>query len=393
MRILAIAILGVFISSCVGLPASPTTSIPQALQTTAPPVITLTLTAFETTRPTVTSPPTATPSSTKVPAPTNTLGPPTLRGLAEKKNFLIGNYLTPAWFSDPAWQEIVAREFNMAVIGGDFVWDQLEPKRGQLNFTFPDEQVTWALSQKMAITGHPLLLARSPYIPSWLAFGNFSREELAEILQTHIEEVMRHYKGKIGMYIVVEDAPTSLEISQDVFYKRFGYEYIDLAFEIARQADPQAILIYNSGDNETADSPNSALTHEIVARLQSKGLIDGVGFEMHLDARKAPAKEEVIAEMRSYGLPVHVTEIDLDISRLQGNKEERYKQQAQIYGDLLSACLESGVCQSFSLWGIGDKHSWLRRGAANSDPTPFDDFLNPKPAYYALLEALRLWQP
>jgi endo-1,4-beta-xylanase len=129
-----------------------------------------------------------------------------------------------------------------------------------------------------------------------------------------------------------------------------------------------------------------------VARLKSKGLVDGVGFEMHLDGREPPDKDEVVAEMRSYGLPVHVTEIDIDISKVAGNKDERYAEQARIYGDMLSACIESEVCQSFSLWGIGDKYSWREYYSSSADPTPFDDNLNPKPAYFAMLDALQAWK-
>jgi endo-1,4-beta-xylanase len=175
----------------------------------------------------------------------------------------------------------------------------------------------------------------------------------------------------------------------DVFYQKFGYDYIDLAFQIAREADPNAILIYSADDNETAASPASALTHQIVDRLKSKGLVDGVGFAMHLDASQPPDKAAVIAEMQSYELPVYVTEIDVDLGNTYLSKEDRYAKQAQVYGDMLSACVESGVCKSFSFWGIGDKFSWLMRENALADPAPFDSDLNPKPAYFSLLDALR----
>ena len=328
-------------------------------------------------------------TATMPPTPTETPGVATLRLLAEKKNIQVGTYLNRQWFNDPLWREIVAREFDLAVISSGFLWDAMESTRGQFDFSPVDEQVAFAQSNNMAICGHALLLAQLPYIPDWLAHGGFSKNELSEILRNFIVQVMSRYKGKIGTYIVVEDAPLPADMQYDVFYQKFGYDYVDLAFQIARETDSSAILIYNAWDDETADRPASQLTHQIVERLQAKGLIDGVGFEMHLDATDAPSKEAVIAEMRSYSLPVHVTEIDVDIRGLSGTREERYAEQARIYGDMLSACLESGVCQSFSLWGIGDKYSWLRRASPIADPTPFDDNLNPKPAYFTLLDALR----
>lgn len=337
--------------------------------------------------PTFTLIPSAT--ATTPPTPTETPGVSSLRLLAEKNRIQVGTYLNEQWFDDSLWREIVAREFDLAVISSGFYWESMESTQGQFNFAPVDVQIAFAQSNGMAICGHALLLAQSPYIPDWLAYGSFSKDELSAILRNFIVQVMNRYKGKIGTYIVVEDAPLPADMQYDVFYQKFGYDYVDLAFQIARETDPSAILIYNAGDDETADRPASQLTHQIVERLQAKGLIDSVGFEMHLDATDAPSKDDVIAEMRSYSLPVHVTEIDVDISGLPGTMEERYAEQARIYGDMLSACLESGVCQSFSLWGIGDKYSWLRRASPIADPTPFDDNLNPKPAYFALLDALR----
>lgn len=125
----------------------------------------------------------------------------------------------------------------------------------------------------------PYCLGKEPCIPAWLAHGNYSKEELEGFLRTYIVDIMSRYKGVIHTYIVVEDAHLPEYMQYDVFYQKFGYDYIDLAFQIARETDPTATLIYNADDNETVDSPTSALTHQIVERLKSKGLVDGVGFE------------------------------------------------------------------------------------------------------------------
>ena len=90
----------------------------------------------------------------------------------------------------------------------------------------------------------------------------------------------------------------------------------------------------------------------------------------------------------TFGLPVHVTEIDVDLENVPGTQEECYALQAQVYGDMLSACLESGACQSFSVWGFGDKYSFLERYNDKADATLYDDNLDPKPAYFTLLNIL-----
>jgi endo-1,4-beta-xylanase len=328
---------------------------------------------------------------TAVPTETEVSGSATLRSRGEKKGIQMGIYLDWQWFGrQPDWEALAAKQFNLAVIADGLFWNGGEPQQGRYAFEpVMDNQVAFAQANGMDIVGHTLVFGQAPYLPKWLAQGNFSKEQMEGFLRNYIVAVMSRYKGTIHTYIVAQDAPLPEYMSTDVFYQKFGYDYIDLAFQIARETDPSATLIYNADDNETAGSPTSALTHQIVDRLKSKGLVDGVGFGMHIDASQPPDKAAVIAEMQSYGLPVHVTEIDVDLGNLYVSKEERYAKQAQIYGDMLSACVESGVCKSFSIWGIGDKFSWLMRNSAFADPAPFDNDLNPKPAYFSLLEALR----
>ncbi|MBI4790137.1 MAG: endo-1,4-beta-xylanase [Chloroflexi bacterium] len=148
-------------------------------------------------------------------------------------------------------------------------------------------------------------------------------------------------------------------------------------------------MIFNSGDNETSDGKMTPVTREIVQRLKAKGLIDGVGLEMHLDGMMQYTKADVIATMKSYGLPVYITEIDVGLKNVPGTPEERYARQAQVYGDMFAACVESGMCKSYAVWGIGDKYSWLERESRNADATLYDDNLNPKAAYFAVREFLR----
>jgi endo-1,4-beta-xylanase len=139
-------------------------------------------------------------------------------------------------------------------------------------------------------------------------------------------------------------------------------------------------------------------TREAVNRLKSKGLISGnsgVGLHMHLDAADPPDKADVINTMRGYGVPVYITELDVNLRNVSGSPEQRYATQAKIFREAVEACLESGVCRSITFWDIGDKYSWIETDKGYSkyspvgDPTPFDDDLQPKPAYFAVKAVLQ----
>jgi endo-1,4-beta-xylanase len=146
-------------------------------------------------------------------------------------------------------------------------------------------------------------------------------------------------------------------------------------------------LILNDYNNETSSGEYTQQTLEIINRLKKDGLVDAVGLQMHLDGANPPARDDVVQTMRNYGVPVFITELDVDLSNVSGTQQERFDQQAYIYGQMLEACLESGVCKSFTMWGIGDKYSWLERDFQkyDADSTIYDNNLKPKPAYFTLL--------
>jgi len=338
---------------------------------------------------------TVTPLSTSTPSPSPTPFPTpasqTLRGYAEARGLLFGTYFPAPWFADPAWRQIAGREFDLAVIFDGFSWRDFEPRQGVFDYSRVDPQVAFAQANNMQIYAHTLLWPSYDNVyPDWVLNGGFSKDQLSQYLREYITTVMTHYKGKINCWIVVEDPYfDSPDRSWDLLYQAFGgYDYIDLVYQIARQTDPQAELIYNDGENITPDGIRTAYTLQTVQRRQQKGLVDGVGLEMHLDASDAPGMQDVVTTMQSYGLPVHVTEIDVNLHGIPGTQQERYALQARIYGDMLSACLESGVCKSFSIWGFGDKYHYLERYYTDADATLFDDNLQPKPAYYTLMGIL-----
>ena len=188
---------------------------------------------------------------------------------------------------------------------------------------------------------------------------------------------------------------TYTRTEQMISFTKQSDQIIDIAFKAAREADPSATLIYNDTFNHSPASAGqngitTTLTMQTVKRLKSEGLIDAVGLEMHLDASDPPNKQDVTNTMKSYGVPVVVTEFDVDLQKVGGTQAKRYALQAQIASNMVGACRQSGVCKEFTLWGIGDNYSWLEEsmGEKNADPTPFDDSLNPKDEYFAIRTAL-----
>jgi endo-1,4-beta-xylanase len=64
-------------------------------------------------------------------------------------------------------------------------------------------------------------------------------------------------------------------------------------------------------------------------------------------------------------------------------------QQANIYRDMLEACLSADDCTAFVMWGFTDLYSWIpSANPGYGSALIFDESYNPKPAYYALIDVL-----
>jgi len=388
--------LGLVLSAC-GFGSTPTPT--STLTNTLRPTQTSTLTR--------TPIPTDTPKPTQTPKPTATPKPPILRDLADKLGIKIGTYIDPSarYWENQAWKEIAAREFNLAAIST--IWHVLMPKQGEFDWSLPDSQAEFALSSGMEISGQSLVY--SSFLSDWLKNGSFSREQLVSIVQENVKAIVNRYKGKVTRWNVVNEAGF-IYPGWDFFENRIGREYVEIAFKAARQADPSATLYYNDFGNETTKGPKYNQTKRIVDSLKEQSLIDGVGLQMHVDALQSPNRPgefaikagmtryraiagELIEGMKSYDMPVYITELDIDLRNITGTDDERFALQASIYTDVVEAALESGVCKEITVWGFGDKFSWLEQtefnGSKNADPTIFDDKLQPKPAYFAIRDVLQ----
>ena len=313
----------------------------------------------------------------------------TLRELADVIGWRIGCEFTGSMYDAPAWLSLFGSQFNQTTIDWGVNWGSSEPSRGAFDFSILDRQLRYAARLDMRVRGQALVLPAE--LPVWVSDGRLSASALRSVLQTHVATLVGHGKGAVAEWTVVNEPFIDPYRPNDPFHAALGSGYVDLAFAAARQADPAAVLIYNDSDNHHAAGLTTALTVATVQRLHAKDLVDRVGLQMHLDAANPPAPADVIRTMRSYAVPVCVTEFDIDVSRLSATTAQRYAAQGRIAGSMLHAARESGVCKSFSVWGIGDgiSDNWLQRPNAPAPmATPFDGSLHAKPFFDALLAGL-----
>lgn len=310
-----------------------------------------------------------------------------LRKLADFNNFYIGSTFKQSLLNEnPRYKEVAIKNFNTVLANYPFLWETIEHSQGSKNFYQADRIVSFAEENNMSIVAQHLVWSGG--LPDWLIQGNFSKEEYINLMKQHIIDIMTKYKGKIDTWVVVNEAHWDNE--EDFWRKKIGSNYIEIAFQTARETDPSAKLLYSDFQNETSYGKKTYFNRQVVQTLIEKKLIDGIGLHMRIRAFTPPKKEGLIKTFQSYGVPIYITELDIDLSSVKGPTEERFLKQAEIMKTISFAAKESGVCNYFIMFGIGDKYSWLEEdeGKPNADATAFTDELFPKPSYYAMIQGL-----
>ena len=298
---------------------------------------------------------------------------------------------TPSGFttmSDSAtFTSIAAAEFNMLTPENAMKWDATEPSQNNFNYTEADKHVAWGQANGMQIHGHTLVWHNQT--PSWVQ--GLSASAMQSAMYNHIDKVMGHFKGKILVWDVVNEAfEENGSYRSSFWYNTLGKSFIENAFIRARAADPSAKLIYNDYNLEATGSKSNA-AYNMLKDFKSRGIpVDGIGFQMHLDIQYGFDYNDFATNMQRFadlGLEIYITEMDVRVPSSPSTAD--LQTQANYYKGVIEKCMAQPAVKAIQIWGFTDKYSWVPqtfpgRGAA----LIFDSNYNPKPSYYAVQSAL-----
>lgn len=304
-----------------------------------------------------------------------------LRDLADARDFLIGfaSTTTPYHRADGAlYLDTAAEEFNLVTPENSMKWDRLNPQPGVYNWAHADNLVAWASARNLIVHGHTLVWYTQ--LPSWV------KDTAPEVREGHmrdfIDRVLTRYKDTVPIWDVVnESLDSDGGLRDSIWLEAMGPDYIEKAFRQARASAPDATLLYNEYDVGWAGPKADGLFRLLDTLKAADTPIDGVGFQMHVDADFELFHELAanLAEAASRDLDVYITELDVSIRN--GQTEA---QQAAVYRGVLSTCLAEPRCKALQSWGFTDRYSWQ----GSFEPLIFDLEYQPKAAYLALQRRL-----
>ncbi|MEX0777044.1 MAG: endo-1,4-beta-xylanase [Phycisphaeraceae bacterium] len=329
-----------------------------------------------------------------------------MRELADKNGLLIGCAVA----TDPLgammrdgptpYSTVLAEQFNIITAENATKFGHLSTGPGAYDWSLADALFDFAQRHRMQMRFHTGLWHNQ--LPTWLDESKHRSNEIAAIARDHLAAVGRRYGDRMYCWDVVNE-PISDKPDQpgadsgplrDTIWKRaLGDDYLATVHHWAHEAAPHAKLVLNDYGTDIAGAKTDAL-YAVVNDLLARSVpLHAVGFQMHLLHGQRYDPSAVTANFQRFadlGVEIHITEMDVAIAPMSGDRQSRLKQQAQAYRDVLAAAMKVKGFTVFQTWGFTDRHSWVPKFTKCDDAAlPLDENLLPKPAYFALREALQ----
>ena len=337
-----------------------------------------------------------------------------------ERGLVYGSSAATWQLEDTQYRALHAREASILFTEDDLLWYRLRPTpTSDLDFSYADRIVGYAERQGMLVFGAHLVWDEG-FGEGWTEsdLRRLSEEEARSLLFGTVEATVERYRGRIAGWIVVNEVLDSFGFRVEVpWYETIGEGFVEEAFRLAHEADPDATLVLNDFGYETDDEFSSAadkraVTLDYVDRLLDAGVpVHAFGVQAHLLADRFPdgfdadAYRTFLDEIAARGLRVVITEMDVLDDGLPAEPDARDGAIAEVYRTYLEVALDEPAVASLMTFGLSDRYTWLQEDFPRDDgaprrPLPFDEELEPKPAYRALAATLEaapardaLWVP
>jgi endo-1,4-beta-xylanase len=254
-------------------------------------------------------------------------------------------------------------------------WGSAEPTRGTFSWTAAHQAEAQALSTGGVFKWHVLFWGNQQ--PTWI-YDLPPDQQLAEI-NNWLAGIASEFKNIDQIDVVNEalhDPPdktsagnTTAAAGSGGYVEALGgagatgWDWIINGFTLARQYFPNSKLILN--DYSITNDDNATTRYlQIIQLLKDRGLIDAIGIQAHAFeynyndlAGSAATHRRNLARLAATGLPVYVTEFDVDgVDPVFGVQDDAV--QLQRYQALFPVFWESPAVKGVTMWGYVQNAHW-----------------------------------
>ena len=349
-----------------------------------------------------------------------------LRQLAASKGIIYGGFTQRDYAElpfDEKFQRTFVREYEL-VVGGFFGVTVGPFEDNSYDFQQTDSYFNFATENNLVFRGHPLIWNEfnSPWLVEKFKAPDTTNAEIDKIFINHIQTLAQHHAGDVHSWDVVNEAIKVEDGRNDnlkdttisgvrgdnypTWLNFLGPDYIERAFRIAAEADPNAILTYNDNGlvysnpfgNSYEEQRRAALL-DLLERELAKGTpIHALGIQSHLQGHRNQEFDrkkfrKFLSDVASMGLEIIISELDVSDEKLPRDIVARDRLVAEAYYQYLSVVLDEPAVKTVINWGLSDRYTWLsdfapRPDGADVRPLLLDQRYLRKPAWKAVARAL-----
>lgn len=311
-------------------------------------------------------------------------------------------------FADgPNWyREQFSGLFNYATL--PFYRGMVESQRGHLDYTKAERILGALQATRILVKGHPLIFLVAADTPAWLK--NLSFADTKALCLTHVRRSIDRFRSRVHVWDVINEAHVQPDEGMAGFTCAQNVELTVASLEAARETDPTCFRLVNNTGTWTdyymgrKHAPWQQSVYDYLAMLKQAGAqYEAVGLQYYHSGRDMLEFERNLETFRTFGKPVHLTELGISSSsedvpggewwgggvggaRLVWHGEQFTETaQADWFEQLYTIAYSKPWVQAISSWDFADPAFIPHGGFVNKDGTP-------KESYHRLSGLLSSWR-
>ncbi|XVE93510.1 hypothetical protein REPUB_Repub01dG0199000 [Reevesia pubescens] len=246
----------------------------------------------------------------------------------KKPGFPVGCAMNKNILTNTAYQNWFTSRFRVTTFEDEMKWYSTEGSSGHEDYLSADALLSFAKKHNIAVRGHNVVWDDPKFQPGWLY--SLSPTALSKAVNKRINSVMSRYKGQLIAWDVVNE---NLHFS--FFESKLGKQASANFYKLAHTVDGTVPLFLNEY-NTIEDSRDGASTpakylqklREIQAFPGNRNARMGIGLEAHFSTPNLPYMRASIDTLAATGLPIWLTELDVQSSPNQAKFLEQVLREA-----------------------------------------------------------------
>ncbi|TXG64099.1 hypothetical protein EZV62_011093 [Acer yangbiense] len=264
-------------------------------------------------------------------------------GCAMNKNIL----------NNPAYQNWFTSRFKVTTFENEMKWYSIEPSPGREDYSVPDAMINFTKQHNIAVRAHNIFWDDPKYQPGWL--NSLSPTDLWKAVNKRITSIMSKYKGQVIAWDVVNE-----NLHWNFFESKLGTKFSGFIYSKAHALDGATTLFMNDyntieerGDKQSEPAKYLEKLREIQKYPGIANAKMAIGLEGHFNTTDLPYMRSSIDTLAAAGLPIWLTEVDVQSGPSQAKYLEQVLREAhshpKVKGIVIWSAWSAGGCYKMCL--------------------------------------------